>query len=231
MSRLVAQGSKYDDEIRRKAVLKYSQCGSLAEVSEATGVPRKTLSDWRRSAWWDQLEVRHNDGEVVSVGEPQRPVQSGSSYTDDQRREACLLYSITGVMTRVSSALNIPIQTLYGWKNHSDWWPTLIEEVRLEKEDHIKANLTQIVELSTANTIERLEKGDVQYVQGKRKLVPMKGKESMVITGIGVEKLQLLNNRPTAISGKQETLTDLLEQFREISRAIHKDDPRVVAEP
>ena len=71
MSKLVAQGSKYDDEIRRKAVLEYSLCGSLAKVSEATGVPRKTLSDWFRSEWWDQLtgELRHNEDEPVSTGE------------------------------------------------------------------------------------------------------------------------------------------------------------------
>ena len=66
MSKLVAQGSKYDDEIRRKAVSEYSLCGSLAKVSEATGVSRRTLADWRGSDWWDQL-LRQEDGELVSV--------------------------------------------------------------------------------------------------------------------------------------------------------------------
>ena len=132
-------------------------------------------------------------------------------------------------MTKVSRALHIPLQTLYGWKNHSDWWPELTEQVRLETEDHIKSQLSKVVELANANTIERLEKGDVQYVQGKKKLVPMKGKESMVITGIGVEKLQLLNNKPTSIPGKQETMADLLNKFRTIARQVNQEERKVVS--
>ena len=156
-------------------------------------------------------------------------VESGSSYTDDQRREACLMYSITGVMTKVSSALNIPKQTLYGWKNHSDWWPELTEQVRLETEDHIKSQLSKVVELANANTIERLEKGDVQYVQGKRVHVPVKAQASAVIVGIGVDKLQLLNNKLTTIPGKQETMKDLLEQFRTIARQVNQEERKVVS--
>ncbi len=236
MSALVSKGSKYTDEDRRRAVSEYASTGALSSVSATTGISRRTLADWLKSEWWGRLtaELRHEDGELISTGEPithtsERLVQCGSAYTDSQRREACLLYSIEGVMTRVSRALNIPLQTLYGWKNQSSWWPELTEQVRLETEDHIKSQLSKVVELANANTIERLEKGDVQYIQGKKKFVPMKGKESMVITGIGVEKLQLLNNRPTAISCKQETLTDLLEQFRAISRAIHKEEKVVAA--
>ena len=36
-------------------------------------------------------------------------VHTGSKYSDAQRREACLLYSIEGVMTKVSSTLNMRI--------------------------------------------------------------------------------------------------------------------------
>ena len=140
------------------------------------------------------------------------------------------MYSIEGVMTKVSRALNIPQQTLSEWKNHSDWWPELTAEVRSEKEDHIAAQLTKIVERANEETIDRLENGDVYVHQGEITRAPIKAKDSAVIMGIGTEKLRLIQNKATTITGKQETLTDLLEQFREISRAIHRDENRVISD-
>ncbi len=62
MSELVGPGSKYTDEDRRKAALEYSLTGSLTKVAARTGIPRKTLSDWKnKSDWWVEIsaEVRH----------------------------------------------------------------------------------------------------------------------------------------------------------------------------
>ena len=46
----------------------YARTGTLSAVSATTGISRRTLSDWRRSDWWDQL-LRQEDGEAVSGGE------------------------------------------------------------------------------------------------------------------------------------------------------------------
>jgi hypothetical protein len=62
MSELVGPGSKYTDEDRRKAALEYSLTGSLTKVAARTGIPRKTLSDWKnKSDWWVEISaaVRH----------------------------------------------------------------------------------------------------------------------------------------------------------------------------
>ena len=217
----MSQGSKYNDEIRREAVLKYAECGSLAEVSEAIGVPRKTLSDWKRSDWWDQITAElHGELHGELVGEPHTPgplVEAGSSYTDTQRREACLLYSIEGNMVRVSKVLNIPRPTLQGWKE-SDWWVELTDVLRTEKDDHIEAQLSKIVDLANKETIDRLENGDVFVHQGEIIRAPIKAKDAAVISGIGIEKTRLIQNKPTVIRGKTESMTDLLEQFRVIAR-------------
>ena len=179
----MSRGSKYSDQQRKEAVREYAACGSLAKVSESIGVSRRTLSGWRSSPWWDELtkELCH-DGQVVKPNHMTHTrgplVETGSGYSDSQRREACLLYSIEGVMTRVSRALNIPQQTLSEWKNHSDWWPELTAEVRSEKEDHIAAQLTKIVELASAETIDRLENGDVYVHQGEITRAPIKAKDT-----------------------------------------------------
>jgi len=62
MSDLVGQGSKYTDEDRRKVALEYSLTGSLSKVAKRTGIPRKTISDWKnKSDWWVEVsaKVRH----------------------------------------------------------------------------------------------------------------------------------------------------------------------------
>ena len=86
----MSKGSKYSDQDRLRAVQEYHRCGSLAEVSESTGIPRKTLGDWFRTGWWDELlaEVRRDDGEPVSssgeVGEPEKnKVDRPTSYKAD----------------------------------------------------------------------------------------------------------------------------------------------------
>ena len=71
MSELVGPGSKYTDEDRRKAALEYSLTGSLTRVAARTGIPRKTLSDWKnQSDWWVEIsaEVRHQKEAKILAG-------------------------------------------------------------------------------------------------------------------------------------------------------------------
>jgi len=63
----MSRGSKYTDADRRKAVQEYSLCGSLAEVGESCGIPRKTLGDWFGSKWWNQL----TEGEYTEAKDPE----------------------------------------------------------------------------------------------------------------------------------------------------------------
>lgn len=61
MSELVSQGSKYTDEERREAAVQYAVTGSVSATSRAMNIPRRTISDWKQTAWWDEVvaEVRH----------------------------------------------------------------------------------------------------------------------------------------------------------------------------
>ena len=61
MGNLTKQGSKYSDEDRRRVVLEYSITGSISKVAKSTGIPRRTLNDWKKTDWWDDVAatVRH----------------------------------------------------------------------------------------------------------------------------------------------------------------------------
>ena len=54
MSQLVenTSGSKYSDQDRRQAAMEYAIHGTLSKTSEHTGIPERTLYDWKESEWW-----------------------------------------------------------------------------------------------------------------------------------------------------------------------------------
>jgi hypothetical protein len=60
----MAAGSHYSDQQRREAVLCYLLHGNWRTVSEATGIPHRTLNDWAMQPWYATLlaEVRAEKG-------------------------------------------------------------------------------------------------------------------------------------------------------------------------
>ena len=56
MSQLAKQsqvGSKYTDDVRHQAISHYITLGNLQKVAELTNIPRRTLTDWKNSEWWE----------------------------------------------------------------------------------------------------------------------------------------------------------------------------------
>jgi hypothetical protein len=53
-------GSRYSDEDRRRAVAYFVVLGDCEKVSQAVGIPARTLRDWKNSQWFSELvaEVR-----------------------------------------------------------------------------------------------------------------------------------------------------------------------------
>ncbi len=132
----MSRGSRYSDEDRRKAVQEYLVCGSLAMVGEAMGIPRKTLSDWFRSKWWNQLtaELRQEDGEPVTAGERGevaktklgRPTAYKPAYAQ-QALSLCLLGATDGDMAEF---FDVSEQTINAWKGKH---PSFLESLRRGK--------------------------------------------------------------------------------------------------
>jgi len=107
MSQLAtAQGSKYSDEDRRKALADYSVYGSIQKTAESTGIADRTLYDWSHEEWW-QSElaklreetkelVRAKVSKLVETGYDaiQDRVDNGDAYVDKngeiQRKPASL---------------------------------------------------------------------------------------------------------------------------------------------
>ena len=58
MPALSYTGSQYTDEQRYHAALTFLTLGNIKKVSEAVNIPQRTLYDWSKTTWWDELTTR-----------------------------------------------------------------------------------------------------------------------------------------------------------------------------
>ena len=137
-------GSQYTDQQRRAVIADYAATGNISKTATKNDLPRKTVDGWVKSEWGIKLaaEIRHNGDQELSTNliKPNDTVLGagsltgpGSKYTDEERRGAALEYGVYGNMAKVARTTGIPETTLFYWKNHSDWWDTLVVGVRGEK--------------------------------------------------------------------------------------------------
>ena len=126
-----------------------------------------------------------------------------------------------------AKATSIPRQTIQTWTKQ-EWWLEEIGKIRQQISEEILAQNTEITIKAGKEILNRIEHGDTQIVQGKPVLVPVKTRDLSISRGIAIDKtIEFGMSKPAEL--KSESLEDLLEQFRAISRAIHRDE-KVVAE-
>jgi len=53
MTEQIMERSKYSDEDRRRVAIEYHIHGTQTKVAEVTGVPRRTISDWLQTEWFE----------------------------------------------------------------------------------------------------------------------------------------------------------------------------------
>ncbi|WP_214293398.1 hypothetical protein, partial [Escherichia coli] len=68
--------------------------------------------------------------------------RQGSVHSSDDRRIAAIQFVLLGSMRRTAEATGIPVRTLYDWQK-TDWWETLVAQVRTEMEGEIDATLSK----------------------------------------------------------------------------------------
>jgi len=103
---------------------------SLQEVSGQTGIPYGTLSSWSRKGWIS-TDANHYTG-------PKR-------YSEDTVERADALWDRMPI-TDVSEVLDVPVQTLQGWKARG-WISTDVDWKSRARAGERKASVVQAVEL------------------------------------------------------------------------------------
>ena len=129
-----------------------------------------------------------------------KEVQNGSKYSNEDRARAVYTFISTGTLKRTALATNIPLPTLYDW-NKIEWWAEIATRVHEEKHDEYNAGFSRIIEESMQVIEKQLKSGDV------------KARDAATILGITFDKKQILNNKPTSISGKTIDISKLQGDF------------------
>ena len=67
---LVYSGSQYSDQDRTRAAITYLTLGNLNKVSRVVNIPQRTLYDWVKTEWWNELitKIREEKHEEINAG-------------------------------------------------------------------------------------------------------------------------------------------------------------------
>jgi hypothetical protein len=151
----------------------------------------------------------------------------GSSYTDEQRKEAVMHYLVKGSVTEVSNALCIPRSTLQDWKK-TEWWYDLSVALRQEQNDQLEAGMTRIIEKTLTQLEDRVDHGEATGkidTDGNPVKLPMRGRDLAVAGAIIFDKRLLLRSHPTGISsgtGLSDLAIKLVQAFQSVVQRNEK---------
>jgi len=146
-----------------------------------------------------------------------------SPYSPEQKIAAAQAYLITGTSVQAQKYCGVKADIIRDWKSKSNWWHTLFETVKKQKNDELEASFTRIMDSSLLQLSDRLDDGDYKVQKdGSILRVPMGGKEIAVILAIMYDKRALLRGDVTSRVEKKESNAMVLLQnkFEDIARQL-----------
>jgi len=144
-------------------------------------------------------------------------------YEWSDKLKACQLYLLNGNMRIVSEVTTIPYDTLSEWKR-SDWWSSLVEEVRAIKRASQGVKMGDIITLSLEEVHDRLKNGDFVLNQktGKMERRPVSLRDAATVTNnLLTRQLQMeeiADRMETTKVSVQETLNLIANEFKKVSK-------------
>jgi len=155
---------------------------------------------------------------------------TGSSYTAQDRLQAATLFIASGNCRKVAENTNIPHRTVIEWSNQ-EWWHDTIAMLRLEKSEEIDAMYQEVIELGLNAQIDRIRHGDIVLTkEGDQVRKPVSLRDVATATAIGLDKLRLIRNQPTTISGSTGVEAKLEALAGKMVELSARQDAKVVSE-
>lgn len=144
-------------------------------------------------------------------------------WSDEARVEAVTAYIALGKMPKVSLATNIPVNTLWAWKKHSNWWTDLEKTIRGEQNNEYSAVIGDIVSSSLLAIKDRIKSGDFVYNprSGETVRVPVSARSLNQVVNTMLDKRSVLvrenradDNGVTDEKTLENKLTQLADAFK-----------------
>jgi hypothetical protein len=151
--------------------------------------------------------------------------EHASPYSIEERLAVVMRYAACGNLKQVSREMKLSYDTLKHWKNYCDWWAPVLQECRRRKQDELDGTLTNIIDMSLAEIVDRITHGDTKYVAktGETYKVPMTGKELAWVGSILFDKRAALRGDPTTITRPSDAgnIQQLKEEFKKFTELAH----------
>lgn len=147
-----------------------------------------------------------------------------TTYTENQKIEACKLWLVTGNLTHTAAALKIPYDTVKTWR-YSDWWEKLAVEIKAEGRMELSARLKKIAEKALEATLDRIENGDWQMSPtGELVRRPVAAAVVSKIATDAIQKVEELERVPetTSLQSVNDRLKALAQNFEKFSQKVRK---------
>ncbi len=151
-------------------------------------------------------------------------------YSPMEIMQAAQIYFLTGSLTKTAEKTGISANTLQSWKDRgNEFWVQRYKEVQDEKREELDSHYTEIIEKSSAELKDRIEKGDEFYdaKTGKKYRKKISGRDLAIINGTCFDKRQLLRGLPTTGTS---SLLPFKERLKLISEELKKHSGRVSKE-
>jgi len=151
-----------------------------------------------------------------------------SYWAESVKQKAVELFTKTGSASLTARELNIPIDTMNGWKK-KDWFKDAVATKRNEQIELLDSKLTESIDEAILQIQDRLKNGDTVYNQrtGKFTQAPAKLRDLNSAFNSLVDKRQLIRKLPTKITEQQSTaaqLQNLAEQFQQFVTGKIKEE-------
>lgn len=151
------------------------------------------------------------------------PLETQGKYTWSEKADVVSFYMSVGNMRLVSEKKNIPYPTLCDWKK-SEWWPTLVDELRLAKKLKQNAKIDTILESGIEVIKDRLENGDfilnnkTGVVQRKPVSLRDAGQITNALMTRQIQMEELAQRMDHRESSMKDTLDLLAKEFQKWNR-------------
>ena len=142
-----------------------------------------------------------------------------AKYPPEIKIQAATCYMLTGTLAGASRMTGLRQETIWDWKNNSQWWDSILTKVRKEKQDELDAKLSGLIHEASQQIEDRILNGDevlVKKSDGNHDFMnkKMSGKDLTTALGTLYDKRTMLRGDPTSIT-RRETPADMLNALRD----------------
>lgn len=175
----------------------------MAKSSKEIREDRKTAKDIAKSVVFDH------------------PAMHTGHATKAKKITAAVAYMLGNSARESAQIAGVSRGSINEWRNHTDWWPQLIDHLKRTHDADLEARTTAILDNALNKLEERIEKGDVSVSRdGEVTEKPVSGRDMAIIFGTLYDKRQLMRSQPTSISettSEAARLSRLADRFEALA--------------